>query len=261
MDDLSMEDFQKVLEQVTDYSLPESKKSPLVQQLNQQYAKEDNCLEAAMFDQPKAEFHCSSNSLTKTKKAATDLADAPVAHNESHLQKLEHFCETFDSSCTSVNSSLTSSILNNVNSWESTGLTNGTLNATESSFSLNPASLSASSSESSQQQYSTIHNHTHQLPDNSKCCDNLNCESCRQRSRLLFNVSDNVSKIEMKDYSKKAQIVEYSSSLNLNNSSIDHQSNHLKIDFVNTQFAENCLNELNDTNRNYSTDCLNRCKF
>lgn len=46
--DLNMEEFQSVLDQVVNHSLPDSQKSPLVQRLNQQVAEEESSLESCL---------------------------------------------------------------------------------------------------------------------------------------------------------------------------------------------------------------------
>lgn len=225
MDDLNMEEFQSVLDQVIDFSLPESKKSPLVRKLNQD-AKEENCLEAAMFDnsQKQTKFKPNLNKRSsKLNNAASSLIGGcetvkcePPGRESSHLKKLENFCDSFEANCTLAGTRLTN--CSNLSMWDSKRPTNAQLNGTSkptttesSTDSFTSFANSFNELQSSQQ---AIHNHLNAPPENSnKCCDNLNCESCKQqRSRPIYvsNAAEELG-FEMKDYSRRAKLVEYSS--------------------------------------------------
>lgn len=213
-----MEEFQKVLDQVVDFSLPDSKKSPLVQKLNQD-AKEENFLEAPRFENPQkstkfkpnlkqnaAKLNNNSNSPIGYEPPTRGEAPPPPA-GESHLQKLESFCDSFETNCT-----LASSLLTNC-AWDTKrpGQLNGTCKASDHSSDSFTSFATSSATESSQQ---AIHNHLSAQPENStKCCDNLNCDSCKQqRSKPIYvsNAGEELA-FEMKDYSRRAKLVEYSS--------------------------------------------------
>lgn len=288
-----MEEFQKVLDQVIDHSLPESEKSPLVQKLNLEHAKEDNCLEDVI-KQNKSKF----KSLNKKTNRLNNLINDKMETNcqssgkESHLQKLESYCETFVNNNCQSSTSFTNSILsncnqvNNVKSWESTRHKTSNINGQLESSNLNNRNsfINKTSLESSQKL------NINHYENSKQCCDNSNCDCIkRQKSRLLYNVSNTTEDFEFKDYSRRAQLVEYSPSLkyadlkensdyddhkleplinktkDLKASKLDYfdQANQLKYNLVNTQFAEKVLgDELKDnSDRNYSSDCLNRCKF
>lgn len=328
MDDLNMEEFRSVLDQVIDYSLPESKKSPLVQKLNQQHAKEDlhsNCLDAVMFDKSqkqqtkfknlnnkKSSSKATSNLIYEPTKNETSSAfNMSTSKESSHLKKLENFCESFDTNCSSGTTSLTNSLINNFtnsnDNWDKQGIqqlinNDNKLNETLASNIESSSLITTNTSESSQQllnQVSSHHSLNHEPDNKQQCCDN--CESSKlhqQRSKPLYvsNTSSDELAFEMKDYSRRAKIVEYNSNAsylkyadlkdnetncdetklvkpfqtetNYSNSFestsyYDHSINSgnlLKLDTVNTQFAsKRCLEE-SDANRNFSTDCLNRCK-
>ena len=232
MDDLNMEEFQSVLDQVIDFSLPESKKSPLVQKLNQD-AKEDNCLEAkflgaAMFDNPQKQTKFKPNASLNKRSSKLANAGGLIGYEskcgeptgrESHLQKLENFCDSFEANCTLAGSRLTS-VTNCSNLWDSKRPTNAQLNgtlaskATESSPDSFISFANSSATNELQSSQQAIHNHQNASPENSnQCCDNLNCDTCKQpRSKPIYvsSAADELG-FEMKDYSRRAKLVEYSS--------------------------------------------------
>lgn len=224
-----MEEFQKVLDQVVDFSLPDSKKSPLVQKLNQD-AKEENCLEAnfleaSRFENPQKQTKFKANlkqNATKLNNNSNPIGYEPARGEappgealpgESHLQKLESFCDSFETNCTLASSLLTN--CRNLANWDpksrrpASAQLNGTCKASKTSS--DSFTSFATELQSSQQ---AIHNHLNAPPENStKCCDNLNCESCKQQRSKPIYVSNATEELafEMKDYSRRAKLVEYSS--------------------------------------------------
>ena len=102
MKNLEMDEFRNMLEQITDHSKPESKKSELIKYLNQQLSKdEDNCCLEAMFNKPEKQ---SKSKLDKNLDKMTNNIIYQTSNEneiyqskpeESHLKNLENFSENF----------------------------------------------------------------------------------------------------------------------------------------------------------------------